>query len=367
MLARLHCIIVLFLILPCNCQKINVTDVFDIRDENHKTAKFVAFVLFTIFIFYGISINTLMVIVLFCKGKYNHYSREFVFIALQLIISNFMIFLPQMVVVLPEILTAKNSSYVNETIRLNRAFSAFDTFSFFSILHFSFLLTVNRFVVLILPKYCSFFESKKLYFLIAFMWLSAFVPTFFDFHLCFRIFIVSNLKWDPDCEGTDESMVWWRIRNFWALSIPNVMFLMQIAIFYNIRRKTHFKINDNQDQGVTHSKHEKNAAKIHHYEWSMLVQAAWHCGVLEIEIIVFIFLLPIVCSIFGDEADIPTRIFINCFIIFSCAILPTIHFIYSRQSRNIIKYHLYGWLRLRIGLLKNKVTIQHIETNDVAM
>ncbi|VIO95025.1 Uncharacterized protein BM_BM14102 [Brugia malayi] len=357
MLGRLHCIIVLFLILPCNCHEINVTDVFDIRDEDHMTTKFVTVLLFIIFILYAIISNTLMIIVLFCKGQDNHYSREFIFIALQLIISDLITLIPQVVIIVPRILSAQNNSYANETTWLNRLFSTLDSFSFFSMLHFSFLLTLNRFVVLILPKYCSFFESKKLYFLIAFMWLSAFAIMFLDFQFCFRIFIVSNLKWSLNCTGTNGSLIWWRIRNFWALSIPNVMFIMQIVIFYCIRRKRHFSINNNQDQRVTHFKYEKNATKIPHYEWSMLIQAAWHCSVLEIQIIVFIFLFPIVRSIFGKEADIPSRIFINCFIIFSCSILPTIHFIYCKQSHNIIKHHLYGWLRLRIGLLKNKVNI----------
>ncbi|VDO49146.1 unnamed protein product [Brugia timori] len=111
MLGRLHCIIVLFLILPCNCHEINVTDVFDIRDEDHMTTKFVTVLLFIIFILYAIISNTLMIIVLFCKGQDNHYNREFIFIALQLIISDLITLIPQVVIIVPRILSAQNNSY----------------------------------------------------------------------------------------------------------------------------------------------------------------------------------------------------------------------------------------------------------------
>uniref|UniRef100_A0A0R3R761 Transposase n=1 Tax=Brugia timori TaxID=42155 RepID=A0A0R3R761_9BILA len=32
--------------------------------------------------------------------------------------------------------------------------------------------------------------------------------------------------------------------------------------------------------------------------------------------------------------------------------LPTVHFIYSKQSRTIVKYHLYHWLQLKMGHLE---------------
>ncbi|VDO55068.1 unnamed protein product, partial [Brugia timori] len=185
-------------------------------------------------------------------------------------------------------------------------------------LHFSFLLTLNRFVVLILPKYCSGCIWR-------FLFLLQNIP-------CRKLEVENKL-----------------IRRLWSLSIPNIMFVMYIAIFYSIRLERRLKLNKNQRRRITQAKHERNGIKLRRYEWSMLIQAAWNCGILEIEIILFNYLSPIMVEIFGIEADIPSTIFINCFIIFSCALLPTIHFIYCKQSHNIIKHHLYGWLRLRIG------------------
>lgn len=98
----------------------------------------------------------------------------------------------------------------------------------------------------------------------------------------------------------------------------------------------------------------------HDYEWSMLIQAAWNCGSLVIAVIVFNLLPLILLTIFGEGIIIPSRIFINCYIVFVRAVLPTVHFIYSKQSRRIIKHHLYYWLHLKIAQLKNKVTIQGI-------
>lgn len=333
-------------------------DSIDITDENHKTAKFVALLFFIIFIFYGIISNTLMAAVLFCKEQSKHYSREFILITSQLIISDLTTFIPQIVVVLPEILTARNNSYVNETTWINHSFSTFNTFSLFSVLHFSFLLTLNRFVALISPKYYSFFESIRLYFMFAFVWLSALAITSADFYYCTRRFLTWNLSWEGNCGKSGEiGDIWWRIRYFWALCIPNIMFIMYIAIFCNIRHKRHITINSNQS-----ARRERNAVKIRHYEWSMLIQAAWHCGTLEIGIILFNFLPPILTEFFSQEVCLAARIFLNCFVLFSCALLPTVYFSYNKESRNIIKYHLYNWLQFRIGRLRNIVSTYSTRT-----
>uniref|UniRef100_A0A0R3RJP8 G_PROTEIN_RECEP_F1_2 domain-containing protein n=1 Tax=Elaeophora elaphi TaxID=1147741 RepID=A0A0R3RJP8_9BILA len=171
MLALSYHIIVLFLILPLSCQEKNKTYKADIRDENHKVTKYVAVTFFTILLIYGITSNTVMAIIL-CQKKNNQYSREFILIVSQLIISNFMNYIPQVTVVLPEIIQTTNSSYANKAIWINQISSTFYPFAIFAVLHFSFLLTLNRFVALTLPQYSSFFNSGKLYFLIVFVWFS---------------------------------------------------------------------------------------------------------------------------------------------------------------------------------------------------
>uniref|UniRef100_A0A8R1TM04 Uncharacterized protein n=1 Tax=Onchocerca volvulus TaxID=6282 RepID=A0A8R1TM04_ONCVO len=189
MVTRSYSVIILHLIFPSVCQEKNTTNIFDIRDEHHKTMKYTAVLLFIIFLLYGITTNLLMAIVLFCRRQDN-YSQAFVLIALQLIISHFMAFLPQLVVVIPEILQTKNSSYGKlfrlhpvdislwfhslSSLIINNTFSTFTTFSIYALLHFSFLLALNRFVVFILPKYNAFFKSARLYFLIILVWLSVF-------------------------------------------------------------------------------------------------------------------------------------------------------------------------------------------------
>ncbi|VDM09580.1 unnamed protein product [Wuchereria bancrofti] len=313
-MAYSYCIIILFLILPSFCLEGNVTIVIDIRNKSHKVAKYVAVLFFTVLLLYGIISNTLMVAVLFCKDQ------------------------------------------IDETTWINRVFATFNTFSLFSILHFSLLLTLSRFVAIILPKYYTLFESTKLYFLIAFVWLSVLAITSVDFYYCIRRFLVWNLSWQANCaKSSGMSKAWWRIYYRWALLIPNVMFVMYIAIFCSIRRKRHFTTNSSQNQGITNigvRRHESNAMKIPHYEWSMLIQAAWNCGVLEIGVFIFNFMSPLMIKIFGKEADLPSRIFINCYVIFICSVLPTVHFTYSNQSRDIIKHHLYRWLQLRVGRLE---------------
>uniref|UniRef100_A0AAF5PZK6 G_PROTEIN_RECEP_F1_2 domain-containing protein n=2 Tax=Wuchereria bancrofti TaxID=6293 RepID=A0AAF5PZK6_WUCBA len=355
-MARSYCIILLFLVLPSTCQEKNatwLTDVVDIRDKNHKITRYIAVLFFVVLLLCGIISNTLLAIVVFSKQQNNHYNREFILIVLQVIIANFTAFLPQILVVLPEILKTKDSSYSNEMVWINHVFATSNTFSLFSILHFSLLLTLNRFVAIILPKYYTLFESAKLYFLIAFIWFSALAITSADFYYCARRFLVWNLSWEANCANLSGiRQTWWRVSYRWALLIPNIMFVMYIVIFYSIRRKRHFATNSNQNIMNRNARHGSNTMKLSYYEWSMLIQAAWNCGVWIIGVIVFNFLSPTLTKIFGKEADLPSRIFINCYIIFICSVLPTVHFIYSKQSRAIIKHHLYGWLQLRLGKLK---------------
>ncbi|EFO16515.1 hypothetical protein LOAG_11992 [Loa loa] len=338
MLACSYYIIVLFLSIPLTCQERNTTDVADIRDENHKALKYVAFLLFTIFLLYGIISNILLAIV-FYRRQDNHYNLEFILIASQLIICNFIAFLPQVIVVLPEMLQAKNSLYAEQTIWINQTFSAFNNFSLFAILHFSFLVTLNRFVVLILPKYSALFKSAWLYFVIIFVWLSTLVNSTVDFYYCIRSFRVSNLSWIRVCTKQPNT-IFMSIHYLWLLFLPIAMFVMYIIIFCSIRRIRYFALDilNNQDNTAVSIKRRVNKARNGVYERSMLIQAALTCGVLEIRPIIFYFLPPIVIKIFGKGANIPLGIFINCYIIFFYAALPTVHFFCNRRARNILKY-----------------------------
>ncbi|OZC05957.1 hypothetical protein X798_07065 [Onchocerca flexuosa] len=288
---------------------------------------------------------------------------------------------------------------VNETTWINNAFATYNTFTIFAVLHFSFLLTVNRFVAFISPKYNIFFESTRLYFLITLVWLSALAITIVDFYYCTRKFLVWNMTWDGDCAKLDAGDIWWRIRYIWALFIPSAMFVMYIAIFYSIRRKQRFASNINQNRKnteipgtTTESKHGtrneskhgttnvlkhgtrkeskhgttnvskhgtrkeskhgttngSNAVKTYDYERSMLIQAAWNCGVMEIGGIIFRFLPPFLVQIFGEALEIPSNIFINCYVIFVCTILPTVYFIYNKAARNIVKEYIDHLLHLHL-------------------
>lgn len=104
--------------------------------------------------------------------------------------------------------------------------------------------------------------------------------------------------------------------------------------------------------------YKKNELKIYHYEWSVLIQAVWSCGTLEIANIIFYYLPSFSIKMFGENADIPSNIFINCYFIFTYSMLPTFHFIYSRQSHDVLKHHFYNFINLKIGQFKNKVCIK---------
>uniref|UniRef100_A0A8R1XVU6 G protein-coupled receptor n=1 Tax=Onchocerca volvulus TaxID=6282 RepID=A0A8R1XVU6_ONCVO len=256
-----------------------------------------------------------MVIVLFCRRQNKFYSQAFVLIALQLIISHFLGFIPQLVVVIPEILQTKNNLFVNQTTWINNTFSTFGTFPIYGILHFSFLMALNRFVVFILPKYNAFFK----------------------------------------------------IRGVWALIMPNIMFIMYIAIFYSIRRRKRSTadINRNQKKKKILAGHGANAVKTYDYERALLIQAAIYCGMMEVGVLSFSILPTLLIKIFGGRIAIPLGIIRNCYGIITCAKLPTIYFIYSKEARNTVKEYFAHFLHLRTALSKTKVVIISSGTNTV--
>uniref|UniRef100_A0A0R3RNA2 G_PROTEIN_RECEP_F1_2 domain-containing protein n=1 Tax=Elaeophora elaphi TaxID=1147741 RepID=A0A0R3RNA2_9BILA len=170
-MARLYYIIILFLILPLNCEERNATYVFDIRDESNVVMKYVAVIMFTLCLLYAIVGNVLLMVVI-CSRE-NLYSRALILNISQLIICHFSVFFLQIGFILPEILKAKNSSGEDYLTWIHSIFSSFDTFLFIASLQFIFLLAVNRFVVLILPKFNTLFETK-FSFLIGSVWLLAF-------------------------------------------------------------------------------------------------------------------------------------------------------------------------------------------------
>uniref|UniRef100_A0A8R1TMI1 G_PROTEIN_RECEP_F1_2 domain-containing protein n=1 Tax=Onchocerca volvulus TaxID=6282 RepID=A0A8R1TMI1_ONCVO len=319
-------IIVLFLILPSNCHNSNMTSVLDIRDEHHTTTKYLAFIFITVFLLYGIVSNLIMAIT-FCvqESIFNH---AFILISLQLIISNFVLFLLDTAVILPEILRNKNISEVHQTTLVTHVFSFLKSFSIFSALHFTFLLTLNRFVIQILPKYNSFFESLRLHFLLSFVWLSVFAITTADFYYCTVRYNASNLRWKRICTK--------QIRYAWITFLPVAMFVMYIAIFCSIRHRRHFISDINQTQSI-YAGSASNTASTGSYERVMLIQAALICGALESTILISNFLPSLVLKVFGQKAILSLSIFINCYAISSRTALPTVYFIYNKQARKIIK------------------------------
>ncbi|OZC06422.1 hypothetical protein X798_06592, partial [Onchocerca flexuosa] len=317
-MAYSYYIIAFFLILPLNCHAGNMTNIFDIRDEDNKVKKYVAVVLFSLFLLYGIVSNVLIAII-FCSRKIL-YNRAFILITFQLVICSFLNFIPQVTIVLPEMLKTKNSDE-NNTMWIHSIFATIDTFSFISMLHFAFLLAINRFVAINWKKFNGFFQSIKFHLLLACVWLSVLVISLLEFHYCIKTFNASNLQWSINCtrKNPEIGAVFLKIRYIWTLVLPIAMFAVYVPIFYNMRRKR----NCVSELRKTNESEEKNTVRTRKYERSMLIQAAIVCAAIEIQVICYYFLPQLATKIAGEEAEIPVNIFLNCFVIFSYAVLPT--------------------------------------------
>ncbi|KAM3718294.1 Nitrate transporter 2.2 [Dirofilaria immitis] len=101
--------------------------------------------------------------------------------------------------------------------------------------------------------------------------------TITEFYYCTRKFLAWNLSWEGSClKSNGVGDTWWRIRYFWAIFLPNGMFVIYVTIFYSIRRKHRFATDINRSQSGT------IVTKTNDYEWSMLIQAAWSYGARNI-------------------------------------------------------------------------------------
>uniref|UniRef100_A0AAF5PYU1 G-protein coupled receptors family 1 profile domain-containing protein n=1 Tax=Wuchereria bancrofti TaxID=6293 RepID=A0AAF5PYU1_WUCBA len=358
MVAHSCCIMVLFLILPLNCHAENTTNVFDIRDECNTVKKYVAVVLFSLLLLYGI-ISDVLLMVVFCSHN-NLYSRAFIFITSQIIISGLLNFIPQVVIVLVEILDSKSSDVYHSTW-IHRIFVSMNTFLFFATLHFTFLLAINRFVAISLPQFNAFFESLKFYFLLISLWLLSFVISLVEFYYCIKTFNASNLQWTLNCiKRTPESgAVFMKIRYAWTLALPIAMFAIYVLIFCNIRSKRKNTSNLCAESVVIRifTGHERKCAiATSKYERMMLIQAVFVCGAMEIQIICFNFLSKLAIKLAGKEIEIPVNILTNCFVIFTAAVLPTANLIFVKRFRESVK-QAFVKLFSKIKIMKKMSTV----------
>ncbi|CAG9532470.1 unnamed protein product [Cercopithifilaria johnstoni] len=120
------------------------------------------------------------------------------------------------------------------------------------------------------------------------------------------------------------------IRYVWMLGLPIAMFAVYIVIFRTIRHRRKSSLMLCKASGYETKITDK-------YERLMLIQSAIVCGALEIEIICFYFLLQLAVKLAGKKVEIPVNIFINCYVIFNGALLPTVNFIFIKEFRKNVK------------------------------
>uniref|UniRef100_A0A0R3QYZ2 G protein-coupled receptor n=1 Tax=Brugia timori TaxID=42155 RepID=A0A0R3QYZ2_9BILA len=180
-----------------------------------------------------------------------------------------------------------------------------------------------------------------------------------DYYFCIRSFHVSDLHWIRDCTKRPKS-IFTRSNLCYSLHmVISVTYCNNSAITILTQRKakitSDFPTNrSNKSKGfykmnlmdrIVNSsmsiKRKLNMARNNIYERSMLVQAALTCGVFEIKLIIVYLLPPLIIKIFGEGAHIPLRIFINCYIIFIYAALPTVYFLCNNRARRILKHHFF--------------------------
>uniref|UniRef100_A0AAF5PRC3 G-protein coupled receptors family 1 profile domain-containing protein n=1 Tax=Wuchereria bancrofti TaxID=6293 RepID=A0AAF5PRC3_WUCBA len=279
---------------------------------------------------------------LVCCNRDNLYGHSFIVIVSQIIICQFINFTPQITIVLPKILLSKNSSYGSRTEWINRTFATINVFSFYDILCFSFLLTLNRFVAIILPKCNVLFESTKLYFVLFFAWLIVFALTFVDFYYCTRSFQVSRLRWIRDCskQSSDRGHVFLIFFYSWELFLSLVIFAMYCAIISTIRHRFSSINSEAQTTDTRYGRYRMSMLENIKRERSMLILAAMTSGSLIISVILVGILPMILVKAFCQEGLITMHIVTNLNIILGRCVLPTAFFLTNKRARKYLRSRL---------------------------
>ncbi|EFO16102.2 hypothetical protein LOAG_12405, partial [Loa loa] len=95
------------------------------------------------------------------------------------------------------------------------------------------------------------------------------------------------------------------------------------------------------------------------YERLMLIQAVFVSGVIEIQVFCFNFLSNLAVKLASKKGEIPIHIFVNCSMIFSNAVLPTVNLIFVKRFRNNVKQAMLELLS-KIMNRKRMFTVVHI-------
>ncbi|VDM13732.1 unnamed protein product [Wuchereria bancrofti] len=297
MIVRYYCIVALFLISSLNCYEGNATNVFDIRDEQHIIIKYTVVAVFSFFLLYGIISNLLMATV--CYSRNNLYSRPFILIVSQIIISNLISFIPYMTVLLPEILLSKK--YGNFENNMDQSL----------IMHNLCLFIFCHATLFI----CVDVESLRSHSSTEIQCISRIIKA---------VLLISSKLFIK----------------FWAIFLSITMLAMYSAIIRNIRRR--FASINNETQ----KKYGMNTLGITKYERSMLIQAALTSGGLIIGAISFSFLSKVLIKIFDQKALLPINISHCLYIILYRCTLSTAFFLTNECARK------YLCLRLRNNVVK---------------
>ncbi|EFO13649.2 hypothetical protein LOAG_14880, partial [Loa loa] len=144
------------------------------------------------------------------------------------------------------------------------------------------------------------------------------------------------------------------IRYVWTLALPIIMFAVYVPIFCNLRYRRKAVLELHKDKGCE----AKSTVETGKYERSMLIQAVFVSGVMEIEFFCFYFLSKLAVKLGNKEIEIPINIFINCYMIFVGAMLPTVNLIFVKQFRNNVKQAIVKLLS-KIMVRKRMFTIVH--------
>ncbi|EFO13661.2 hypothetical protein LOAG_14868, partial [Loa loa] len=103
----------------------------------------------------------------------------------------------------------------------------------------------------------------------------------------------------------------------------------------------------------------KSTVETGKYERSMLIQAMFVSGVIEIQVFCFNFLSKLAVKLAGKEIEIPIHIFVNCYVIFGSAVLPTVNLIFVKRFRNSVKQAILELLS-KIMIKTRMFTVVHI-------
>ncbi|KAK0409690.1 hypothetical protein QR680_004695 [Steinernema hermaphroditum] len=262
---------------------------------------------------FGLFANILLLAV-FVKGRSEYRQVPFFVIACQLMLCDVVTHIVQFAIAVPITYTGR-AIYGNSL--LLHAPALCDTIAYNGTLLFSFLMTVNRITVFLLPHvHFKLFNRSSIVYTIGAVWLLVFVyVAALNLDGCYKSFDSNGFFLFHDCSSRGGKGALLLIGTTASTGLPIVMLCSYLLLFGVVRFSSKNAVRQNNRQR----------------EYSLLAQSFLICGFLEIQNIAFT-VLPMIQP--GGQWNLVMNFLQNWISIINSTVNPIVYFTFNKGIRH---------------------------------